>query len=113
MQISRFRAWLERQEKRGGGPYNSRTIGQYISDAKAVEEVVERVYGRNLDGLYAKDCLAEILQELECVAEARKSDGPNRYGLYGPGYKNSVNAYRKFCDWAAGRADAREFGDGG
>ena len=111
MRVSRFRAWLETQEKRGGGPYKSKTIDQYIWDAQAVEEVVEKVYGRNLDGLYAKDGLAEVLQELECVAQARKSDGPNRYGLYGPGYKNAVNAYRRFCDWAAGRADARGFGN--
>ena len=81
MQERKFRAWLDKQEKRGGGPYNPDTIGQYVSDAKAVEEVVEKVYGRNLDELYAKDCLAEVLHELEGVAKARKSDGPNPYGL--------------------------------
>lgn len=109
MQKSNFRAWLDKQEKRGGGPYNPDTIGQYVSDAKAVE----KVYGRNLDEIYAKDCLAEVLHELECVAKARQSDGPNPYGLYGSGYRTAVTKYREFCDWAAGRADARGFRDTG
>ena len=98
MQESRFRAWLEKQEKRRGGPYNPDTIGQYVSDAKAVKEAVEKIYGRNLDELYAKDCLAEVLQELECVAKSRKSDGPNPYGLYGSGYRTAVTSPH-FSPW--------------
>ena len=108
MQESRFREWLDKQEKRGGGPYDPGTVAQYISDAKSVE----KIYG-NLDELYAKDCIAEVLQELEYAATARKQDSPNPKGLHGPSYKSAVNAYRKFCDWAAGRADARGFRDGG
>ena len=63
MQESRFREWLDKQEKRGGGPYDPGTVAQYISDAKSVE----KIYG-NLDELYAKDCIAEVLQELEYAA---------------------------------------------
>ena len=94
--------------RNGGGPYDPGTVAQYISDAKSVEKI-----DGNLDELYAKDCIAEVLQELEYAATARKQDSPNPKRLHGPGYKSAVNAYRKFCDWAAGRADARGFRDGG
>ena len=108
MQESRFRAWLYKQEKRGGGHYVPATVRQYLSDAQAVE----KNYGRNLDEFYAKDCLAEVLQELEYAAKARKQDRPNPKDLHGPGYRTAVTKYREFCDWAGGRADARGFRDG-
>ena len=107
MQESKFRDWLKRQDKQGGGPYASSTVQTYIRDAKRVE----KAYSGNLDELYAEDCLAEVLQELECVKKARKSNGSNRYDLYGPGYLAAVGKYREFCDWAAVAADPR--GSGG
>ena len=94
MQEKGYRTWLETQEKRGGGPYKQATVDTYIRDAKRVE----KVYGKNLDELYAKDCLAEVLQELEDAAKARKQDfhltTPKRF--YGPGYRSAVDSYRKY-----------------
>ena len=93
MQKIKFRAWLEKQEKQGGGPFAPGTVDQYIRDADKVEKGCG-----DLDELYAKDCLAEVLQKLEYAATARKRDRPNPKGLHGPGYKYAVNAYRKFCE---------------
>ena len=86
-----YRAWLEAQVKRGGGPYKRAAVDQYIRDNKGVE----KVYG-NLDELYAKDRLAEVLRELECSAKARKGTSPSPNGLYGPGYKTAVT---KYCEY--------------
>ena len=94
MQEKGYRAWLEAQEKRGGGPYKQTTVDTYIRDAK----YVEKVYGKNLDELYAKDCLAEVLRELEDAAKDRKQDFhlPNAKRFYGPGYRSAVDLYRKY-----------------
>ena len=93
MQEIGYTEWLKEQEKQGGGPYDPATVDQYITDAKRVE----KVYG-NLDELYAKDCLAEVLQKLEYAAKARKQDihRPNPKGLYGPGYRTAVKWYREY-----------------
>ena len=98
MQEIGFRAWLEVQEKkRGDGPLDPKSVDQYITDARCVK----KVYG-NLDELYAKDSLAEVLQELEYAAKARKQDihRPNPKGLYGPGYRTAVNWYREYRESA-------------
>ena len=94
MQEKGYRAWLEVQEKRGGGPYKQTTVDTYIRDVKRVE----KIYGKSLDELYAEDCLAEILQELEDAAKARKQGFhlPNPKRFYGPGYRSAVDSYRKY-----------------
>ena len=104
MQEKGYRAWLAAQEKREGGPYKQATVDTYIRDAKRVE----RVYGKNLDELYVKDCLAQVLEELEDAAKARKQDfhlsNPKRF--YGPGYRSAVDSYRKYRK-SAGESESR------
>ena len=96
MQIRRFRAWLERQEKRGGGPYNPRTVAQFISDAERVEEC----YDCDLDELVKdKARLDKVLGELTYTAEdgRRRVPNPSRIRICPtkPGDYSSVNDYRK------------------
>ena len=114
MQESRFREWLDKQEKRGGWSLRSR-------DRRAVHLWTPRASKRST-GISTSSTRRTALprffkslsmRQLEYAATARKQDSPNPKGLHGPGYKSAVNAYRKFCDWAAGRADARGFRDGG
>lgn len=97
MQEIGFRAWLEVQEKkRGEGLLDSKSVDQYITDAKCVE----KIYG-DLDELVKdRGRLAEVLQKLECAAKTRKQDihlhDPK--ALFGGGYKTAVNWYLEFGD---------------
>ena len=102
MQEYRFRAWLNKQEKRGGGPYAASTVRTYVRDAKRVEEHYE-----DLDDLYARDRLARVLQQLQYSAEDARRNAPNpsripmsptRRSDYRSlsGYRNAVTRYREF-----------------
>ena len=97
MQENRFRAWLEKQEKkRGEGFLDSKSVYQYITDANGVE----KIYG-DLDELVKdRNRRSEVLQELEYAANTRKQDilphDPN--ALFGGGYKTAVDRYLEFRD---------------
>ena len=93
MQASGYRAWLE---SRG---LAKSSIDTYVSDAKRVE----RHYG-DLDELYSKDRLAEVLQELRYSANDERTNAPNpskipinanpSKGL--ASYRSTITRYREY-----------------
>ena len=103
MQTSSYRAWLE---QRGLAKSSADT---YVSDAKRVE----RHYG-DLDEIYAKDCLAGVLQELQYSAGDARRNAPNPSkipidanpykGL--ASYRATVTRYREYRESDVAPADS-------
>ena len=93
-----FRAWLEQS-----GLERS-TVDTYVSDAKRVE----KHYG-DLDEVYSKDRLENVLRELRYSAEDRRKNAPNpsKLPIDGelsktlPSYGVAVRKYREYLSLAA------------
>ena len=91
MQTSSYGAWLE---QRGLAKSSADT---YVLDARRVE----RHYG-DLDEIYAKDCLAGVLQELQYSSgdARRNAPNPSKIPIDGnpynglAGYRATVTRYR-------------------
>ena len=89
-----FREWLV---ERGGA---TGTVRAYVTDARRVEKHYE-----DLDSLYAKDHLEELIKVLRYTAEDEREGKPNpsKIEIRGKltslaGYRNAVKRYQEFRD---------------
>lgn len=89
-----FREWLV---KRGGA---TGTVRAYVTDARRVEKRYD-----DLDALYAKDRLEELIKLLRYTAEDERDGKPNpsKIEIRGKltslaGYRNAVKRYQEFRD---------------
>ena len=93
MQTDIFRAWLEQR------PIKKSTVRTYVTDAKRIECCYE-----DLDALYAKDRLAEVLESLQYSAGDARRNAPNPSKIpIKPtslsGYRTAAKQYRDFRDF--------------